>query len=255
MRIIAALDVTRDSTGLISIATRMAVDIKAELATLLVEDIDLLRLAELPFAREIDLLSATEAPFTREVVEHTLHASSERLRTLLARDVESLPLLWSCEVVRGQYIAAALGAAGEMDMVLLNRSSRRLLSAGWNPALRPRTVVPAAPVWAFYDGSPAGERVLEMARHAARLGGAPLIVLLGGEATDEARIREQASTLLSGDRARFVKTAAVDMAAMAGAVSREGCSLLLLPRAGVPPGERAFRQLLEQIGCPVMLVP
>ena len=57
-RILVALDASRHSLAALEAAAELAARLKAELVGLFVEDIDLLRLAGLPFAREIRYPSA-----------------------------------------------------------------------------------------------------------------------------------------------------------------------------------------------------
>ena len=62
LRILVALDASPYSHAAIEVATILAADLRAELQALFIEDIDLLRLAALPFTREVDETSASMRP-------------------------------------------------------------------------------------------------------------------------------------------------------------------------------------------------
>ena len=61
-RILVALDASRHSLAALEAASELAEALKAELVGIFVEDVNLLYLAGLPFAREVRYLSGVDRP-------------------------------------------------------------------------------------------------------------------------------------------------------------------------------------------------
>jgi hypothetical protein len=90
--------------------TRLARDMQAELLGLFIEDVDLLRLAALPFAAEVGLASAARRALEPAALERALRAQASSLRESLAAALEP-DIAWSFRVARAspaQAVAAAL---------------------------------------------------------------------------------------------------------------------------------------------------
>lgn len=69
--------------------------LEAELLGLFVEEIELLRLADSPYARELLYPSAAEAPISRETMESKLKVQSERARKALEAAGNQAQVRWS----------------------------------------------------------------------------------------------------------------------------------------------------------------
>jgi hypothetical protein len=83
---------------------------QAELLGLFIEDVDLLRLAALPFAAEVGFASAARRELDPASLERALRAQAARLRQALADALEP-DISWSFRVARAspaQAVAAAL---------------------------------------------------------------------------------------------------------------------------------------------------
>jgi nucleotide-binding universal stress UspA family protein len=87
-RILVALDASRHSLAALEAAAELAARLKAELAGLFVEDINLVRLAGLPFAREIRYPSATIQQLDSPRLEQELKVQATRMRRALAAAAE-----------------------------------------------------------------------------------------------------------------------------------------------------------------------
>jgi nucleotide-binding universal stress UspA family protein len=276
-RILVALDTSQHSLAALQAAAELAARLKAELVGLFVEDINLLRLAGLPFAREIRYPSAIVQQLDSPRLEQELKAQGAQARRALAAVAEQAQVAWSFRVVRGHVTAEVLAAALEADLLSLGISSwpsvrrGRLGSTARTVAAEaPRTVLLLQrgdkirpPVLVVYDGSLAARRALAMAvrllqtrEQAERL---PLTVLiLAGEEALETmqRLEQEVITWLQqrGLQANYRQLTRADMPHLAEAVFMEKGGLLVL--AGESPiiEAKALQTLLDKIDCPILLV-
>jgi len=224
----------------------MALEAAAELAVLLrgtlqgvfVENVELLRLAQLPFAREISLASNTVRQLQSKQLERELRAQAEQARGLLERQARRHSLQWSFRVERGAVIAAV---AGNLDIAVVGR-----------PQVQPRR--PAATddtVLVPYNGSPGSRHALELAT-AMTTDGAGLLVLL---AADQRQLHNETATFLArhARHAQMLTVADFTPRQLLAIGRQYRCRLLLLGTdLSLPPVQ--LQQLLESSRCPVALV-
>jgi len=181
-RIVVGLDAgPRDRTAL-EAAARLAERMQAELVGLFVEDIDLLHLAGLPFAREVGYPSAALRQLDVAAMERALRATAQEVRRTLAAIAERAPLSWSFRVARGAVLSELRAAAAEGDIVV-------------TCALR---VTPRAPLAVLCTAAVPPELAVRAAAALAEtLGGAVEIVLLDGEGETAEDWRRRARGLLA----------------------------------------------------------
>lgn len=120
-RILVAIDASEASRAAAVAAAELAQALGCELVGLFVEDLDLLRLAELPVAVEADRLSARWRPCDPALLERQLRAQAARARTAFERAVAGRGLRSSFRVARGRTGAEILAAAVDADLVALGR--------------------------------------------------------------------------------------------------------------------------------------
>ena len=97
-RIIVRLDPR--PVGLQALA-RLAEELDAELLGLLVENVELLRLAALPFAREVGHASGVRREMDIAAMERSLQARARELRRACAEALKGSTVSWSFRVARG----------------------------------------------------------------------------------------------------------------------------------------------------------
>ncbi len=226
----------------------MALEAAAELAVLLrgtlqgvfVENVELLRLAQLPFAREISLSSNTVRQLQSKQLERELRAQAEQARGLLERQARRHSLQWSFRVERGAVIAAV---AGNLDIAVVGRPQlQRRQSAvtdGGGTVLVP------------YNGSPGSRHALELAT-TMTTDGAGLLVLL---AADQRQLHNETATFLArhARHAQMLTVADFTPRQLLAIGRQYRCRLLLLGTdLSLPPVQ--LQQLLESSRCPVALV-
>ncbi len=270
-RILVALDASRHSLAALEAASELADALKAELVGIFVEDINLLHLAGLPFAREVRYLSSTARPLDSPGMERELRIQAEQLRQTLAGIAGRRQLRWSFRVVRGQVSTELLTAAREADLLALGRAS-------WTAARRVRLGATArevvaqalrsvlllqqghsicAPVQLVYDGSPAAQRAVATAAHMASITGGHVMVIVIAPAPEdaqhlqgEAEARLQAQQI-KGDYRQVIKPTAEELAHALRAAG--GGTLIISADNPLLQGE-GLLTLLDAIDCSVFLV-
>jgi len=269
--ILVALDASRHSLAALEAASELADALKAELVGIFVEDINLLHLAGLPFAREVRYLSSADRPLDRPGMERELRIQAEQLRQTLAGIAGRRQLRWSFRVVRGQVTTELLTAAQEADLLALGRASwastrrvrlgataREVVAQALRPVLllqQGHTI--CAPVQLVYDGSPAAGRAEATAAHMASITGGHLTVMVIADAPVVAqRLQEEIEGRLQaqqikGDYRQLVNPSAEELAhalrSAGGGTLIIGADYSLLQGEGLPT-------LLDAIDCSVFLV-
>jgi len=117
-RIVVAIDTGPPGKAALRAAAELAARLQAELLALYVEDVDLLNLAALPFAREIGFPSAAHRELDVEAVERLLRLHAEEARRTVEEFAARTPLKWSFQVTRGEFAEELLAAAAEADLVV-----------------------------------------------------------------------------------------------------------------------------------------
>lgn len=270
-RILVALDASAHSLAALEAAARLAAVMHAELVGLFVEDVNLLRLAALPFTRELRWSSSTRRSLDEERMERELRLIASQARRALALAAEEAETEWKFRVVRGVVAEEILSAAMEVDLLSLGRASRplsrrvRLGSTAQAAAIRGgRSVLLARkgadfdlPVMVTYDGSAVAPRVLASAVQMAQASDSNLIVLIVADDADEApQIAEEANELLGDQVAhadyRFLPTNGPE--SLPEVLRQERCSLIVLGGENdLLQGDRLYK-LLDELDCPVLLV-
>lgn len=123
-RVLVALDASAQIPKALETAFELAVREHAELITLFVEDINLFRMAELPFAREIIFPTATQSRIEAGNLERELRVRAAQISQAIGRIAERAQVRWSFQVVRGHIPAELATAAASVNFMLL--ASRNL---------------------------------------------------------------------------------------------------------------------------------
>lgn len=123
-RILVALDASTDSVAALKTAASLAASLQAELVGLFVEDINLLRLAGLPFASEVQRVTGTGRVLDEAGMERDLQLQASQARRALANAAADAEATWTFRVVRGVVTTEILAAALEANLLTLGRASR-----------------------------------------------------------------------------------------------------------------------------------
>jgi nucleotide-binding universal stress UspA family protein len=243
-RIMVALDTSAHSSAALDTAAELASALGAHLLGLFVEDINLLRLAGLPFAREVGRASAAARPLEFAEVERRMRMEAARAQRSIAGAAQRLQLQWSFRVTRGQMIAQVLAEAGQVDMVVFGRAGEYAAPV-------------VGPVLVLFDGSPAALQALATAARLAQANERQLGVLIPAGTTQSFQQQRGLAAASLGHgvpRASYVALASSDVAHLARAARAEKCSAFVLASGSPPLGADEMRALLHAIGCPVVLL-
>jgi nucleotide-binding universal stress UspA family protein len=270
-RILVALDVSPHSLAALEAAAVLAAGLQAELVGLFVEDADLLRLAELPFARELGLYSAASRPLDSSQMERQLRTRAHRAEQALAAVAGRAQVRWSFRVARGAIAAELLAAAAEADLISLGK-------VGWSLAGRRRVGSTAqailsqasgsalilqhgahlrSPFVLVYDGSAPARKALSIAARLVAGKGADLLILVAADDPGEVQsLQAQASGWLQerGLEARFRQLTLAAVPKLTQPLEAQGCGTLVLPVESSLWRDEALLALLADLDFPVLFI-
>lgn len=253
-RVLLAMDISPRSKAALKTAVSLAAELDAELVGLFVEDVNLLHLGGLPFAREIGFFPAGSHPIGPEDIEQALQREAGEVQHQLAEAAGRLRLRWSFHVARGQVASELFALASELDLVVLGKQARfgmRLLN---DFVLQGEGA--SGPVAVVFDGSPAACRSLELAHRLSVANGAELRVLVPADTRDEfLRYAGEAQALLGRGPIPVCKhIVSAEAPELVRAVRDWHAGVLVLNGDGHFRSSEGFSALLDEIDCPVVLV-
>lgn len=255
-RILMAVDASMQSYDALEAAAEFASHFQAHLMALFIEDINLFKLAELPFAKELDRSSGVMRPLDPDGVTRALRADAQKFEKRLSEESEKHRISASMRVVRGHYVAAALEMADKGDIVLLHDVAR--LSYGVS---RPKAGKSSfgksgtfkGPIWVFYDGSEETERGLTLALSLCRKSGSDLKVVLAVTVTDK-KIKSRLTERLRALPVLAYQLLPIsDSEGLSAALRLSGSSVLILPRA-IGQDAKEADPFFSEVKCPRILV-
>ena len=270
-RILVALDASPHSLAALEAAVVLAAELNAELVGLFVQDVDLLRLADLPFVRELGLYSAMSRPVDASQVERELRARARRAEQALAVMAERAHVRWSFRVVRGAIATELLEAATQADLISLGRvgwsvagrgrlgsTARAVLTQVSSHALVVQQGVQLKPPFvAVYDGSALAGKALAIAARLALDKEVELLVLAAADDPDEAEdLHAAAADWLEtrGVRARFRQLTDGTVLRLLHMLRAECCGTLILPAESALLRDEALSTLVEELDFAVLLI-
>lgn len=122
-RILVAVDGSPESRVALAAAARLGGAAGGELVGLFVEDVELLRLAGLPFAREADVSSGVFRQLQTADIERRFRVAAERAREALRAVAAASGLRSSFRVARGRVVTEILAAVTGADVVAAGKRS------------------------------------------------------------------------------------------------------------------------------------
>lgn len=269
-RILVGLDASRISAEVQAVAAHMASFLKAELSGLFVEDINLIRLAQLPFTQEIRSLTAKPSPLDADEMQQFLRAQAALLRYELEQTAVSRELDWTFQVMRGLVTQELLRATQEADLLVLGRLSRRhalhknigstAFTAVHQAAGSVLIVTPgmdfSRPVLLLYGGDTAAERVVALSLALAQASRQLHIVLL---AETEAEAVGQRQVLAAGlERSdifrAYYQVAPADSDGLGAIVAQTEPGMIVWGHGRGAPWPPAIEDLLETVDIPFLVV-
>lgn len=129
-RILVALDGSPESRATLAAAARLGIATGAELQGLFIEDIELLRLAGLPFAREAGVSSGVFQRLETADIERRFRVGAELARATLHEAASTAGLRSTFRVARGLVVPQLLAGARDADVVAAGKRRGLGLAGG-----------------------------------------------------------------------------------------------------------------------------
>ncbi len=270
-RILVAMDGSEHSLAALDAAMALAEPLRAELDVLFVEDADLLRLADLPFARVTSLALRQVERTDRARMERHLRLRAARARDAFRRRTARARVRTRFSSVRGEVVQEVLAASAQVDLLGLGKMGHgRVCTERCGSTLRaaleaeqPLLVAEGRArsgegLLVLYDGSPAARRALALAQELGMGARQRLnVVALAGSAPEAQQLAREAEEHLSGGgaSAEVSYSWAGAPAAIAAAVRRFRPALIVLGRGRDRAAQERTEQVLRAVSCPMLLVP
>jgi nucleotide-binding universal stress UspA family protein len=269
-RILVALDASADSAAALDAAVALAARLEAELLGLFVEDVDLLRAAGLPFAREIRVFQLQPRQIRVDELEAQLLARARSIERALAHAADRSGVPFTFRRVRGSVAAEVMAATGDADLVVVGRAghapARRgrlgstalaLVVQGSRPVLvLGRRLRLRDPVFAVYDGSASARHALAVALRLTPPGQTVHVVVTGDD-EDAIRQRWADARAQAGDAGATMSLHAVlqaDAGALARVARAEGAGVVVAPATSPLFEGGTLVDALDDAGCPLLAV-
>lgn len=269
-RILVALDASADSGAALDAAVALAARLEAELLGLFVEDIDLLRAAGMPFAREIRVFQLQPRQIRVDELEAQLLARARSIERALEHAADRSGVRFSFRRVRGSVAAEVMAATGEADLVVVGRAghapARRgrlgstalaLMMQGSRPVLLlGRRLRLRDPVFVVYDGSEEAQHALAVARNLAAPGQAIHVMVTGDDDSVVQARWAEARAHVSGAGEGLVLHVVLrpDARELARVARAEGAGMVVAAAASPLFDSSGLVEVLDAAGCPLLAV-
>jgi nucleotide-binding universal stress UspA family protein len=268
-RIVVALDASPHSLAALRTAADLAARLDAELLGIYVQDINLLRVAELPFSREITIYSSTPHELDRGQMEQQLRSQARQARRALAEIARRENLTWSFIIARGLIETELLSFAKESDLFMLGKSGwsrRRHLGSTARVIVRraPKMtmivqhgVELGPPVGVIYDGTALARKALVAATNMLQRQEGFLVVIILAETAEQARKYQRE---ISGWVRRqnlhvhYRWLVGMKLSRLLELIRSEQCGALVIPAELEEWDGEELNELVDRMECPVLLV-
>ena len=270
-RILVPLDASEHSLTALNAAVELAASLNAELEGLFVEDINLVQLAEFPFAQEVSLYSPMSRQLEKGSMERQLRIQAQRLRQTLARLAERAHVAWTFRVVRGGVPAQVLAATESADLTILGKAGssipgrtragstvRTIISRGRGMTLIVQHGVRfKAPVQTVFTGSSLSGKALEISTAVAAAWKMPLLVLIPAATPEERNdLQNRAAEILGqlGGAATFQVLPRLNCEQLVRVIGAHGTGPLFFPCEAPSLSGGDLQTLIDAVRNPVFLV-
>ena len=244
-RIIVALEPSPHGLAALEAAAEMASRLHAELIGVYVEDIDLLRMAGLPFSREFTLSATRGRDVDTATMERTFRGQASRLRQAFETATRRVNVASSFRVHRGSVSKELLSLGEDADMLIVGKaaaartkrvrcgSTTRAVVGGYKKAVvvMQRGVAFGRPVVVVFDGSESAERALVVGARLAHQDHKNIVAAIVPAGARRTEQLEQAVTKILqplGLRARCIEMNQPGLRALHGTMRVSGCRTLVL---------------------------
>jgi hypothetical protein len=120
-KVVVTVDIESSLSPTLELAIALAVASRSNLHGLFIEDMDLLRVANLPFAREVILASGRPRILDNQQLFRSLNARSRHFRQSLERYAQQSSLAWTYSTVRGNRRSMQLAESADAQFLIIGR--------------------------------------------------------------------------------------------------------------------------------------
>lgn len=211
--ILVAVDALQTDMTILHTAVRLSAFLQADITGLFVEDVNLIRLSQLPFSQEVRYHTAGVQPLYQEQMQQVLKSHAVWLRHDFGQRAAERAVRWSFQVTRGFVSQELLTAAKQADLLIIGRlgrsgrSQKRVGSTALAAVLQADTSVlvvsPEAdfsrPVVLLVDGSEAAVYALSVALDLAQLSKQLIIYIQANDEGAAEKIERDLQTAVKDD--------------------------------------------------------
>lgn len=270
-QILVALDGSPSSISALEKGVELADQLKAELVGLFVEDINLLRATQLPFAQEISLFRSGLRRLETFDLERQLRVQADRVRRVMERICGAKKVPTVFKIARGSVADEILNVAKDADLLVLGKTGRSLPGFGRSGSIVRSVVVrrpgmtlvwhaggvEIRPVVLAYGGSESAVKALKIAVSLSEVMASGLIVYLLAESREEGdALQFDVSKKLDklGSRAAFRILVSPDFRDLAWMLRNEIAEQVVLQCDKKRVSEKHLCSLVDEIANSVLLV-
>lgn len=267
-RILVALDASPASLAALDLAADLAARYQAELLGIYVEDINLLRLAEIPFSREIGHFSGISHEIDSRKIERELQTQARRVERRLSAIAQKANLRWSFQKMRGVIHGELLDAAQDTDLIIMGKTGwsrrRQLGSTARNVAVNStiqslimlHKVRPETPIMVIYDGSQASQKAL-LAAQLVSSRDVPLnVLIISADQEKWQALEDEVMARIEPSDLQVVFRHAAEFAGerISHLAMVSGCDVVVMPVESSSFDPDSLIDVLNETDCAVLLV-
>ncbi|WP_294345103.1 universal stress protein [Prosthecochloris sp.] len=269
-RITVAIDCSPHSRASLFAAAEIAGMLQAELLGVFVEDINLIRMAELPFSQEIHLHTARSEPLDSLKLERLLKLQAKEAHELFIQTAERFGIPYRFRKLRGMVPTEVLEAALGTDLLAMGRSGRApvccrglgstarkaIREAKTNILLTRPGLEADSPLLVIYDGSTGAKAALETAIGFVREDASLHVFLLGNNVRKHAFLKDEVEMILGTriTKKEFHVIPWTDSRMIAQCIHMIEPGLLVLSDTPKTISTETVYNLIDTIDYPVLLV-
>ncbi|ARM31508.1 universal stress protein [Prosthecochloris sp. HL-130-GSB] len=269
-RIVVALDCSPHSRASLDAAAAIAKVMNAELSGIYVEDINLLRIADLPCDWQTESSSAKERQLDPLQVERSLRMQAKEASRMLGKAAMELNLTHTFRTLRGLVSAEVLNAALDSDLLVLGRAgktpvcrrtlgttAKKAITEGqMNVLLMRKGFSLAGPLLVLFDGSEGSETALRTAQALSAERSVIHVLLLANSPSSAAVLRKKAEavTEVPDKRLEFHEIPWSGMQLLLQCIGMIDTGLLVIADLSSTLPAESIRELIEKLNYPVLLI-